>query len=947
MIGGDAGVGKTRLVGELIDAARADGFSVLLGQCVYLGGETMPYAPVIDILRELAIVRRASGRPVIAPTESELLRLAPILDPDLPVPEVSPNPTRLFEQMLALLRRLAEEQPTLIIVEDVHWADGSTRALLAFLLQHLRASRAMVVGTYRSDELTRRDPLWRWLSELERGIHPERLELRPFDRPELRKLLEALAGSAVAPDVVQRIHARSGGNAFFAEHLFASTHGGDVRTLEEAVRARLTDLSDDSYSVLSLAAAFRRLDPAMLTVISKRSADQVDQALRELVDVGLLVMVDDELRFSHELVREVLDASLLPGRRVQIHQQIAQALEDADQFTAAAGELAYHWSAAGVLAKALPAAVGAIDEAMQLSAIEEACAQCEKALELWEQVDQPEQAAGVTRRQLLFSYADAAYLQGKPQKAIALLREELGRIEPGDPALPALYERLVRCARAAQDADALAVAERAADHIGEYAEPAVRAQLFKVTANAALVTGRLKFVEETTEKGLRAAREAGDRIAELAISIIRGYVLGIQGHFEGIEALARLVSEAQKTSERDAWYRALTSYAFCMCVAGRPEETIVLCDQGIQEFGQSASLRAEFRTYRMGALRWLGRWDELVDDADRLAFDLELLGWTDLEGAALAPVLVERGDFDRALPMVEAAWEKILRTSLHALAVPSTAAAAAMTAIYTGHPENAHGYLISTLDSIAGQWPLRVPELVAVGVRAAADHAVRARAARDERTESKALDQIGRLFVYLPPALADERIDMAHCQATMGAWSTQAQAERDRAAGHSDPADWTSLASDWPGLHRPEQAAYCHYRAAAVQLTRPSDHNAGRASLLAARRMATELGAVPLLRQIEALAVQRLLVVNEDQVTAAAELTALQHFGLTTREAEVLALIAEHRTNKEIAVDLHISAKTVDRHLGNIFGKLQVNNRGEAAQVYRRLTAGHPPPSTH
>jgi ATP/maltotriose-dependent transcriptional regulator MalT len=933
LIGGDAGIGKTRLVGEVVNAARGDGFRALFGQCVYLGGETMPYAPIVEILRELAIAGGGTSAPLMMSGQMELLRLAPDLDPERMAPDGDPNPLRLFEQLLALVRRLSADRPVLLVIEDLHWADDSTRALLAFLLRHLRAGPVMVVGTYRSDELHRRHPLRRWLSELDRGVHPERVELRPFGRPELRRMLEALAGRPVAPDTVMRIHSRSGGNAFYAEHLFAHTYGhAEATSLEEAVRGRLTDLTDETWSLLIRAASFRRIDPTMLAALTRRPEDEVDAALRHLIDRGVLVNAGDELRFGHELVREVLYDSLLPGERVRIHRQIAEALEQVSDPGAAAGELAHHWSAAGVPERALPASVRAIDEAMRLSAVAEACTHCERALELWEQVVDPERVTDISRRDLLHAYADAAYLNGTPQAAIPLVRRELAQIRPGYPALVPLYERLVTCARAAQDAEALAVAERAAEHIGEFAEPSVRARLLKVTASAALVMGRMDFVEEVTGAGLAAAREAGDDIAELAISIARGYALGLQGRAEGLDTLVGLVEHARSTGDRDGWHRALTSYAFCMCVAGRPDETLILCDEGIRQFGQSMSLRAEFRTYRMGALRWLGRWDDVMAEAEALAFDLEMLGWDDLLGAALAPVLVERGDLGRAQPMVNAAWLKIRRTPLHALAVPSTVGAAAMAAIYAGCPADAHQYVVRGLASC---WSVRVPELVAVGVRAAAEEIADARLAHDERAAAEALGRAESLLSHLDSAVGDARVDIPYCQEVMRAWSTQARAELGRAQQQAEPDVWMSLADKWPALYRPEQGAYCHYRAAEARLrTRRSDRHAAAAALAAAKQAASRLGARPLLVAIDALATQSRLVFPPAPMAVPAS---MDPFGLTAREHDVLALVAKGLTNRQIGEALFISGKTVSTHVSRILGKLGVDSRGTAAEAYHRL----------
>jgi DNA-binding CsgD family transcriptional regulator len=943
LVGGDAGVGKTRLVGELVAAARGDGFLTLFGQCMYLGGETMPYAPVIEMLRNLAIAGREDAAPLITTAETELLRLVPQLDPGRAVPDGDPQPIRLFEQMLALVRRLSQDRPVLLIVEDLHWADESTRALLAFLLRHLRVGRLMMVGTYRSDELHRRHPLRRWLSELDRGVRPDWLDLRPFTAPELRRLLVAISGQQVAPETAKRIHDQSGGNAFYAELLFAHVYGRhEATSLEEAVRGRLTDLTDESWSLLCRAAAFRRIEPTMLAAISRRSEEEVDAALRHLVDRGVLVTVAGDVRFSHEMVREVLYDSLLPGERVRVHRQIAEELESsAGSVGAVAAELAHHWCACGVAEKALQASVLAIGEAMRLSAVAEACIHCERAFELWEQVADPEEVTGTLRRDLVLSYADAAFLNGTPQQAIALLRTELAGTQPGDPALAPLYERLVSCARIAQDPEALAVAEEAADRT-DGVEPTVRARLLRVTAGVALLTGRFDRFEQVTAEGLAAAREAGDDACELAIMIDRGYALGIQGRSEGLRLLAELVERLATTGERDAWYRTLTSFSFCTCIAGRPEETLERCGEGLSQFGQSASVRAEFKAYRMGALRWLGRWDELVAEADSVAFDLEVLGWSDLLGAALAPVLVERGEFERARPMLTAAWEKVRRTPLHALAVPSTAVAAAMAAVYDSRHSDAFPFITRAVDLVAGSWSVRLPELVAVGARAAADHAQDARMRHEEDNSGEAMAYASTVLAYLAPALADERVDIGHCREQMRAWSEQAHAELDRAHGLVKPESWLRLASLWPGLHRPEQAAYCHYRAAESLLrATPCDRQQAGAALASAYEIAYKLGARPLLRDVETLATRsRTALLTAPDSPRAKPMAVDAPFGLTSREREVLGLVARGHTNRHIGEELVISAKTVSTHVSRILNKMDVDSRSEAARTYHRLGMG-------
>jgi DNA-binding CsgD family transcriptional regulator len=941
-VGGDAGVGKTRLIGEVIEAARADGFLILIGQCFYLGHEAMPYAPIIEMLRNLA--ESDGGGPLITAAETELLRLAPQLDPDHAAPEGDPNPIRLFEQVLALLRRLADVRPVLVVVEDLHWADESTRALLTFLLRHARAGRVMVVGTYRSDELHRRHPSRRWLSELDRSVGPVLLELRPFTRPELRQLLRALSGGPVIPETVMRIYERSGGNAFYAQLLFAHAYGkGEATSLEEAVRGRLTDLTDESWSLLCRAAAFRRIDPAMLAAIAHRSEDEVDAELRQLVDRAVLVTVGGEVRFGHEITREVFYDSLLPGERIRVHRQIAEALERRTGVgVAVAGELAHHWCAAGVAARALPACVHAIQEAMRLSAVAEACTYCQRALELWEQVAEPEQAAGISRRDLVLSYADAAFLNGTPQQVIGLLRAELGLVRSGDPALAPLYERLIKCARIAQDADALTVAEQAAERIADTA-PAIKARLLRVAASVALITGRFDRFEDATAEGLLSARKAVDDECEFAISTDQGYAFGMQGRSEGLDILAELMQRATELGERDALYRTLTSFAYCTCIAGRPDETLVLCGDGLRQFGQSASVRAEFKAYRMGALRWLGRWDELVEEADSVAFDLEVLGWSDLLGAALAPVLVERGELLRAQPMLTAAWEKIRRTPLHALAVPSAAVAAAMASVYEGRPWDAREFITRAVELVSGHWSVRLPELVAVGARAAADHAEHARLRHQEHHVHDAIAHASALMAHLGPALADDRVDIDHCRAQMRAWSDQAQAELERARGlTTTPETWAKLASNWPSLHRPEQAAYCNYRAAEALLqVRPPDRSRAQSALVSAYLISSKLGAQPLLADVRALAARSRLAIQAVPEAQPARPPTADQFGLTPREREVLTLVAQGLTNRQIGQELCISEKTVSTHVTRLLGKVGVRHRSEAARAYHQLGLGH------
>ena len=261
LVGGEAGIGKSRLVRELADRARERGDLVLEGGCVSLGSdEGLPFAPIAEALRGLA---RISNREIldglIDPATRELARLVPeLLDDPRDIPSDAPPEwaqTRLFE-LTILLERLGRRRPVTLVVEDVHWADRSTRDLLAFLARRLRDERVLVIVTYRSDELHRRHPLRPWLAELARLPRVEQVDLERFDRAELADQLAAIHGAPVPSSLVDLIARRSEGNPFFAEELLAAGSAGEATLparLRDVLFGRIGSLSGPAGQVLDAA----------------------------------------------------------------------------------------------------------------------------------------------------------------------------------------------------------------------------------------------------------------------------------------------------------------------------------------------------------------------------------------------------------------------------------------------------------------------------------------------------------------------------------------------------------------------------------------------------------------------------------------------------------------------------------------------------------------------
>src|SRR5215218_4991730 len=296
VVAGEAGVGKTRLATDLLGRAGELGAVALSGGCLDVGEGVLAYAPLVEALRPLAaVVEPAELERVLGGARAELARLVPELGPPGGRPAEAPlAPTRLFELVLGVLHRLAERGPLLLVVEDLHWADQSTRDLLGFLHRNLRGGVALVL-TYRSDELHRRHPLRPFLAELDRSGRAERLELDRLGRRELAELLAAILEEPAAPALVAEILGRSEGNPFFAEELLAAHLDGTrlPSALRDVVLARVEALSEPTQRVLEVAAvAGSRVDHELLAAVVEQETEQLVWLLREAVGRHVLAAAE-------------------------------------------------------------------------------------------------------------------------------------------------------------------------------------------------------------------------------------------------------------------------------------------------------------------------------------------------------------------------------------------------------------------------------------------------------------------------------------------------------------------------------------------------------------------------------------------------------------------------------------------------------------------------------
>ena len=395
--------------------ANERGFRVCVGRCVDLGEEIWPLAPLREIVGELVDdLDSESLDLVLGGARGLLAPLVPELgDERVEEPPVSSD--RLCELVVGMFKRLAQRGPLMVVVEDLHWADGTTRTLFSALARVGRVRPLLLVGTFRSDELHRRHPLRPVLAEIERG-GCERIDVWPFDRAATAEFIDAIDGTLVDRSYVDEVQSRSGGNPFFVEELVAARTSGTAGlpgTLRDAVVARAAALDDRAVEVLGVVAAAGATIPDVLADVCGLEPEALRTTLDELFATALLVPDGDDVRFRHELGREVFYDDLVPGERARVHARLAASLEV--RRPERLGEIARHWSAAHDASRALAASVAAGRQALRAGAAAEAEGHLGRALELWNTVGDPAALAGCDRADLLVETAVAAEPRAPPR----------------------------------------------------------------------------------------------------------------------------------------------------------------------------------------------------------------------------------------------------------------------------------------------------------------------------------------------------------------------------------------------------------------------------------------------------------------------------------------------------------------------------------------------------
>ena len=941
LLSGDAGVGKTRLLAELRDLAFTEGWQVFVGHCLDFGDSALPYLPFSEVLGRMA-VDRPDVVDAVATQHPALARLQPgrrmmsagAVDESDRTDRT--DRTDLFGAVHALLEATAVAAPLLLVIEDAHWADQSTRDMLSFLFSRPFDSPVAVVASYRSDDLHRRHPLRPQVAEWSRIRGVERIQLAPLAPSDVRTLIAEIqcdAPGALPDDEVSGIVDRAEGNAFFVEELVGAASGPGSwvpADLADVLLVRLDRLDDTARQVVRAASvAGRKVTHEMLAAASALDGTGLDEGLRKAVEMNVLVAGDGTYAFRHALLGEAVYDDLLPGERVRLHGSYADALREG-RARGTAAELARHARLAMDLDTALDASIQAGHEAIAVGGPDEAAQHYQQALEL---LADPRRSHDIDldRSQLAVSAAEALTASGHPIRAAALVKDQLACLRDD---APAAWTARLLAARASAlvlmetDEDPAAVSAEALALVPEDMSM-LRAKVLVTHARVLASMGRFEDAQAVGLDALALAERLS--LGELASDAITTLsLMKKSGPKEGLRAaLMEAIIRAQETGAIDAELRGRFFLGRSFEDWAEFDDTERWFRSAIERGRASGLSWAPYAFEARWQLAWVlmvrGQWDEALALCEvggqappplpRAMLDSIRLN---VEHARGRNVVAEARSLQRH-------WEQEGGIAVHSSTVEI------LDAARTGDATAAlaaYDHVTEVLGRIWHAWfPARI-RMAALTIGAVAQAS-----GRHSTTERAAYLQHAERLHADGHAVLDRYADPSGFWGPEGrAWVKRLDAELLRMrwlAGTDVPpldvlvAAWcetVALFQDFGDVHE-----LARVRTVLAGILRASgDATRAREYGDLARASAHALGAQPLLDELRLLG------------STPARGAASVPDALTNREAEILALVAEGRSNGEIGKQLFISAKTASVHVSNILGKLGASGRTEAAAIARR-----------
>ncbi len=918
IVGGDAGAGKT----TVIEAFAADLFGPLAdrkaqlirGQCVPLGGEGLPYAPIVGTLRDLVAQH---GRDQVLEWAGAGGRALGVLLPDLTggAPEGDSIRLQLFEAITQLWERASEHSPLVVIIEDIHWADESTRHLLRFLARALTDASVMIVASYRTDELTRRHPLRPFLAEIGRLAGTVRVDVPSLDRAEVAELLTQLLDRPPSNAVIDTVFRRSEGIPYFVEELTRSAARGCIDmpdTLRDALNVRVQNLSDEAQQVVELAAvAGNHVGHELLATVAGGAAVDLDRGLREAIDSSVLTADETGYGFRHALLREVVHDDLLPGQHARLHARFAAHLESRPELVSpgtAPLEIAHHWSAAHEVTKAFTWSITAARS--DVAAYHEALKMYERALELWDQVSDPESVAG-PRASVLKEAATAASNAGEDERALALVNAALAEFGPDSKPQERITALLLKASLLGGllRPGTVEPLREAMTLLPDDADPVLRARVMEAYARQLMLSGEV-------DEGVSAARAAVTAAVGLGSDKTESHARNtLATGLEGIGVEAEAMAEFERAGElargsTQTELRYFINYSDALNLTGRYADAVSQAMAGI-ELARARGLERSTGSMLAGnaaePLLSLGQWSRAYAMAERaLELDPPVNHVVHLR-LLQAWLRTWRGELDEAEVVLREYRQMITSADPSPQYVSQVIRADAEHAMAVGDHARAWADITAFLDRWDTYHAAWTYPVLAVG--AAAAHAL------DQCEGTGARSELIRDFV-------DRRARKINIRPL---WLPVIEAElADSAEG------WRAALAELHALPGPAHLRPYAGLRLAQHLVAGRERVEAKAVLATASEQAGTLGARLLTDRLAALA-------HRAGLDPVAESPASPLAGLTPREIEVLQLVAAGNSNGEIGSALFISTKTASVHVSNILAKLGVSGRGEAAALAYKL----------
>jgi DNA-binding CsgD family transcriptional regulator/tetratricopeptide (TPR) repeat protein len=943
LVCGDAGIGKSRLVDEAKRIAEQDGFTVLCGQCAEIG-DSVPYLPFADAFRTAPprIEKAIKTRPVLS-------RLLP--DGGEQAHEVDwAGLTRqqMFGAVLSLLSELAAESPVLLVIEDLHWADASTRHLVTFLARMLHRERVAIIGTYRADDLHRRHPLRGVIAELLRLPMVALVELGPLPAAALAEILSTGQNAASPPSAatLNSLVERAEGNAYYAEELLTASSSADGALptgLAALLLSRVERVSDSAQQVLRAAAvAGGGAADDLVRAASGLPDDVYEEAVREAAGHQLLAFDEpDGYRFRHALLREAVYADLMPGERTRLHARLASLLAGVP---GAAAALAHHSMASHDIPGAFAASVQAGVEAERLGAPAEAHRHYDLALELWLRVEAADRIAGMSRGKLGLRSALAAAASGDVPRSVHLLRRirDWVSAEAGPAASAELScrvgERLAYHLLQSENkqwyAEALDVAQATVRETLDLPPTWYRARAMATYAIALMAAYRNDDARDWASRAREAARAAGSASVEAdALATIGQLALRSGSSDEAIGLFTAAIEQAGATGSVSVRLRAGYQLAAERLARGELAEAASVAHRGV-EWAEAEGLGLAPFGLDLQHLHFQGHfadgsWDHAQELAD--GFPVRVTRQSEAQLSAMAlfvdvargnPVVAERRTW------LEPFWDDVFVAYIGRGIL-------AEHALWQGDYERALAEAEAAIDADA--WPAHSPSVIRVTAIALAARADRAALLRATGDSAGAAAEAAAGAALLGVA-ADGATFPARPKAVLGpegrGWLARCEAEYARLTGGNSPDRWERVLAEFgPGYVYEIGRTQWRLAEALVEAGRRDE---AAAVWSAARDTADRLRAAPLGAALDDLARRARLDHGNRGGHGRGPGGASPFASLTDRELEVLRLLTRGMSNREIGVELFITTKTASVHVSNILGKLGAASRTEAAAIAYR-----------